>query len=101
MSSTIIFCLVATVAAFPSQRLRIGEVKQCLARFGISTAGIVEADALRTLLLEQCPPEAAGAGHAVPLEKVTAADGAMGSGVDVYDKIYYSVRLELPAAGAA
>ena len=69
-----------------SARLRIGEVKQRLTRFGISTAGIVEAEALRELL-KQCPPEVSGTGHAVPLERVRAEDGAMGAGVSVYDKV--------------
>jgi len=57
----------------------------------------VEADELRALLA-RCPPEASGPGHAVPLERVRASDGTMGSGVAVYDKAYYSVRLELTAA---
>ena len=41
------YFLVASACALPAPRLRIGEVKQRLARFGVSTAGIVEADALR------------------------------------------------------
>ena len=86
--------LVAATGLAAAPRLKINEVKQRLAQFGVSTAGIVEASELRSLL-SKCPPEASAAiGHAVPLERVTAADGAMGSGVAVYDKIYYSIKLE-------
>ena len=93
--------ILVAAAGLASPRLKIGEVKQRLARFGVSTAGSFEADALRSLL-SKCAPEASAAGgYAVPLERVTAADGAMGGGVAVYDKIYYSIGLELSAPGAA
>ena len=98
---TPVFFLVAA-AGLASPRLKIGEVKQRLARFGVSTAGIVEAEALRSLL-STCAPEASatGQGHAVPLDRVGAADGAMGSGVAVYDKVYYSISLELSSPAAS
>lgn len=82
-------------------RLKIGDVKQRLARFGVSTAGIMEAETLREMLAQQCPAEASGAGHAVPLERARAADAAMGDGVNVFDKTYYSIRLELSGAEAS
>ena len=91
-----IFFAAATGLAAP--RLKIGDVKQRLARLGVSTAGIVEADELRKLL-SQCAPEASSAqGYAVQLERVRAAEGSMGSGVTVYDKVYYSIRLELSSS---
>lgn len=53
-------------------------------------------------MMARLPPEAAElAGHAVPLERVGAADGAMGEGVAVYDKVYYSIRLELSVSPLA
>ena len=81
--------VVSFACALATPRLRIGEVKQRLARLGISSVGIVEAEALRALL----PAEAAGVGHAVGLEQVRAAEGAMGAGVTVYDKKYYGIHI--------
>ena len=100
MRPTYILSCILSVNALAAPRLKISEVKQRLARFGVSTAGIVEASELRALL-SQCPPEAsASVGHAVPLERISAADGAMGSGVRVSDKIYYSIKLELSTPAA-
>ena len=88
------FLMVGACALPQPPRLRIGEVKQRLSRFGVSTGGIMEAEELRAMLT-RCPPEASGPGYTVPLERVRAAEGSMGAGVAVYDKIYFSIRLEL------
>ncbi len=76
-------------------RLRASEIKARLQRLGISSAGYFEKEELLSLLRSRAP-EACGAGHAVALEYLTAAQGAMGAGVMVDSKRYFGIRLSVP-----
>ena len=86
----------AAVAVSTVPRLRAAEIKRRLTRFSVDTSGIFEKEELLSLLTSRIP-EAAGAGHAVPLVQVGAMQGAMGAGVSVDStKCYWALRLELP-----
>ena len=97
--------LVLAVSCAPAccalvKPLRAAEIKRRLHRFGVSTHGLFEKPELLELL-RQAAPEALGPGHPVPLEAVSAARGAMGSGIAVDSKSYYALRLGLSAAHAS
>ena len=83
-------------------RLRAAELKARLRRFGVAGAdNCFEKEELLELLRNSVPEAATTAGHPIPLEQCTAAQGGMGAGVSVTDKSYFGLRLELSKSSDA